>query len=169
MDILFFLILFFIMIPTAYAAAIGAPPAFTDKSLIEEIIRISGLKRGETFCELGTGTGRVIAAVSKRKDIKVIGFELSPPLYFITLLKLKLSRQKNHKMLFKNFFNANLKEADVIFCFLMPKTLEKLKKKFSNELKPGTRIISYVFKIESWKPYFVLKKENKAAVYFYKI
>lgn len=157
------------MMPTAYAAAIGAPPAFTDKSLIEEIIKISGLKEGETFYELGTGTGRVITAASKRKNVKVIGFELSPPLYFITLFKLKLNRQKNHKMFFKNFFNADFKKADVIFCFLMPKTLEKLKKKFLNELKPGTRIVSYVFKIENWKPYFILKKENKAAVYFYRI
>ncbi len=82
MDFLIFLILFIIILPTIYAALIGVPPAFTDNSLIQDIIKNSKLKKDEVFYELGTGTGRMITAVSKRQNIKVVGFELSPSLFY---------------------------------------------------------------------------------------
>lgn len=96
-----------------------------------------------------------------------MGFELSPIFYLITLLNLKLHSVKDYRLYYKNFFNANLRKADIIFCFLMPKTMEKLKDKFIKELKSGTKIISYAFEIKDWKPYAVIKKYKKLPIYFY--
>ncbi len=69
----------------------------------------------------------------------------------------------------KNFFNANINEADIVFCFLIPKTMEKLKDKFIKELKPETKIISFAFQIKGWVPYAVIQGGRKPPVYFYKI
>jgi len=164
-----FLILFILLIPTAYAAVIGAPIAVVSKSRVKEIMDIADIKPRDKFFELGTGTGRMMIAVAKNTDAKVIGFELSPIFYFITLLNLKLNNIKNYKLIFKDFFTANLKEANIIFCFLMPKTMEKLKGKFERELAPGTKIISFVFEIKGWIPYAMIKSNKKLPVYFYKI
>ena len=128
MEFIIILILLILMIPTAYAAIIGAPIALTNKSLIDKIIEIADIKDGDIFYELGTGTGRIITAFAKNKNIKAIGFELSPIFYLITLLNLKLHGVKNYELHYRNFFNADLKEANIIFCFLMPKTMEKLKR-----------------------------------------
>ena len=50
-------------------------------------------------------------------------------------------------------FKLNLKNADVVFVFGMPKTLaKKFKEKVERECKPGARIISYVFPVEGWTP-----------------
>ncbi len=172
MELIFILILLILALPTAYAAIIGAPIALTSKSQIEEIIKTADLKDGETFYELGTGTGRVMASIAKvteNKNIKVVGFELSPIFYLITLLNLKLRGIKNYKLHYKNFFNADLKEANIIFFFLMPKPMEKLKEKFIKELKPGTKVISYAFEIKNWSPYVVIKENKKLPIYFYQI
>ncbi len=169
----FYIILIFIttilFIPTLYAFLIGAPIALTSKSRIEEIIKKAEIKRGDKFYELGTGTGRVMVIMAKYRQIKVIGFELSPVFYFITWLNLKINGIKNYKLYLKNFFNANINEADIVFCFLIPKTMEKLKDKFIKELKPETKIISFAFQIKGWVPYAVIQGGRKPPVYFYKI
>ena len=46
---------------------------------------------------------------------------------------------------FGNLFNKDLSEADVVMCYLMPDALTKLEKKFIQELRPGTRIVSNRF------------------------
>lgn len=169
MEFLVILILLAIALPTAYAAIIGAPLAITDKKLIAEIVKTADLKNGEVFYELGTGTGRVIAAFSQNQNLKCVGFELSPLYYFITLLNLKSNGAKNCELYMRNFFNADLSEANAIFFFLMPKTLEKLKNKFLKDLEPGTKIISYAFEISGWTPYKIIEMQNKPKVYFYEI
>jgi len=169
MEFIIILILLILMIPTAYAAIIGAPIALTNKSLIDKIIETADLKDGEIFYELGTGTGRIITAFAKKRNIKVIGFELSPIFYLITLLNLKFHRIKNYELHYKNFFSTDLKEANVIFCFLMPKAMEKLEDKFLKELKSEARIISYAFEIRDWTPYMIIKEKRKLPIYFYKI
>lgn len=51
-----------------------------------------------------------------------------------------------------DYLKEDLGEADVIFCYLLPKAMEHLKEKFETELKPGTRIFSRAFKIPGWEP-----------------
>lgn len=77
MELIIILILLILIIPTAYASLIGAPIALTSNSQIDEIIKTADIKNGEIFYELGTGTGRIITAFAKNRNIKVIGFELS--------------------------------------------------------------------------------------------
>ncbi len=169
METIIIAILIILLVPAAYASIIGAPTVLTNKSLIESIVKKANVKKKDTFYELGTGTGRVITAFAKQKNIEVVGFELSPIFYLITLLNLKLHGVKNYKLYFKNFLTADLKNADVIFCFLMPKTMEKMKNKFINELKPKTKIISFAFPIKDWTPCEILKGKDKPATYFYQI
>ncbi|MEK7635724.1 MAG: methyltransferase domain-containing protein [Patescibacteria group bacterium] len=169
MELLIIIILLILLLPTAYVSVIGAPIALTDKLVIDKIIKIADVKDGETFYELGTGTGRIITAFAKNKNIKIVGFELSPIFYLITLLNLKLRGVKNYELHYKNFFTADLKEANIVFCFLIPKTMEKLKDKFSKELKSGSKIISYAFEIEGWMPYAKIEENKKLPIYFYKI
>ena len=166
---LFFLIFFVLLIPTIYAAVIGAPPAPTHKSRIKQIIKIAKIQPSDKFYELGSGTGRVMIEVARKTGAEVIGFELSPIFYFITLFNLKLHGIKRFKLFFGNFLRADFKKADVVFCFLMPNTMDRLRKKFKQELRPGTRIISYIFEIKNWIPYAVIKDNKKPPVYFYKI
>jgi len=72
----------------------------------------------------------------------------------------------------KNFFQQNLKDADVIFCYLLPETLLELKNKFLTECHKGTKIICHTFPIEGLTPEKVVIKNKKAGlptIYMYKI
>ena len=161
------LILAAVFIITAYAAIIGAPLAVTNKKQLTAIMDLAGLKDGEVFCELGCGTGRVLAAAAREAKIKAVGFELSPLFYCLTWLNLKINNCRGWQLRWQNFFKADLAEADVVFCYLMPKTLKNLKDKFEKELKPGARVITYAFRLHYWPIAKTVKKAGELPFYLY--
>ena len=97
----------------------------------------------------------------------LIGVENLFSVYFVNKIKLKLQKSKI-KLFKKDFFNVDLKIADLIYCYLNPKTMESLGKKFKKECKLGTQIISRSFPIHQLEPEKIVKIKNKK-VYFYKI
>lgn len=161
------IIILLVLLPTAMAGVIGAPLAVTNKKMLTLAIEKAGIGREDRFYDLGSGTGRVLIEVAKKTEAKVIGFELSPVYYLLGWLNLKIHRVKNCKLYLKNFYQANLSEADVVFCFLMPRALVKLKTKLKKELKPGAKVISYCFEIPGWQPAAIIKKDKQLPVYIY--
>ncbi len=56
------------------------------------------------------------------------------------------------KLYMRDFFKADLSEADVVFCYLFPKIMEKLEGKFKTELRSGARVVSYGFRMPNREP-----------------
>jgi len=67
----------------------------------------------------------------------------------------------------KNFFDENLRDADLIFVFLVDAVMEKLGNKLNKNLKPGAIVVSYGFEIPGWKPEKILNT-NLSRTYFLK-
>lgn len=155
-----------ISIPTVYGFLIGAPILFSPKKVVEEVLKVVEFKKGENFYDLGMGSGRVMIAAD-RLNLNVTGFELSPPIYWFAKLNLFLNGVKKSNLYLRNFYNQDLSQADIIFCFLTPPAMEKLKPKFEKELRVGTRVVSYAFKIDGWEEYRVLDCAPPGKIYIY--
>jgi tRNA A58 N-methylase Trm61 len=162
-----FLIGFIFLGSLAYASHAGAPWVPTWKKDFERIIKLANLKSGETFIELGCGNGRVCRAVAARSDARVIGVELSLLQYLIAQLQVKLSGLKNIQMKLGNAFHQDLSKMDVVYMFFLPETYEKIRGKLEKELKPGARVIAYVWPIEGWKPIAIDELEGQPKIYLY--
>jgi hypothetical protein len=52
----------------------------------------------------------------------------------------------------QNAFDADLKEATVIAMWLWPELMRMLRPKILNEARPGTRVITRIWDLGSWKP-----------------
>jgi hypothetical protein len=98
-----------------------------------------------------------------------VGFEISLLRYLLGWVKIRLLGLNGRIQLkYRNFFHADVSQADIIYVFLMPEALKKLKMKLDKEAKPGGRILSYAFPIEGWEPKTIDKPEKtKTAVYLY--
>jgi len=153
---------------TIWSGFIGAPFLWTPKKAILAAFEKAEIKPGQKFYDLGAGSGKALIVAEKKFGAQAVGFELSPFLYFFGRLNMFFNRLKNSKIYCRNFYNQDLSDADIIFCFLSIKAMEKLKPKFERELKSGAKVISYVFKIHGWESKEVIDGfSNK--VYLYEI
>jgi tRNA U38,U39,U40 pseudouridine synthase TruA len=75
-----------------------------------------------------------------------------------------LGLQQQVKIIWGNLFHQNLSHATVVVLFLWGRTNDKLKDKLQEELKPGTRVVSYIWKFEGWNP---VKVDKKDRIYLY--
>jgi len=172
---MFYFYLFIIIITltsiaiTIYSFFIGAPIFFTPKKAIRDALKYCDLKPGNKFYDLGAGNGRAMIIAEKEFDLKAFGFELSPVLYLISKINIVLFGKNNGKLYCQNFYNQNFQDADIVFCFLKPFVMEKLKTKFKKELKPGSKIVSYSFAILYWKPEKIIRNGYPGNVYIYTI
>lgn len=156
---------------TVRAAVIGAPFVPATFQAIKKGLKMAKLKPGETFYDLGSGTGRVLISASKKFSANVVGFEYSRPLCIFSKINMFLRGVKG-KIYRKNFFedDINLKEADVIFLFLTSKAFPKLRHRLENEVRSGTRIVVYLSPLLFWQSdkEIILRDKTKVRLYIKK-
>ena len=151
----------------AYAAVSGAPWVPTWKRDIERARKLLDLKAGEKFVELGCGDGRVVIALAGRTRLMGIGVELSAVQYLAALIRRVVTRSWNVRFVFGNAFHYDLRDADAVYLFLMPDTYEKIRQKLETELKPGARVVTYVWPIPGWEPSLVDECAGASKLYLY--
>ncbi|MDD5340973.1 MAG: methyltransferase domain-containing protein [Patescibacteria group bacterium] len=123
----------------------------TPKRIILKMIELAGIKPHERVCDLGSGTGRIVIQIAKEhKENLVVGIEKSFFLRLFTRIRLLFHPFINRRIQIINqdFFNMEIFDFEVIFCFLTSEAMRRLTPKFNN-LKSGGRVISYMFPIEN--------------------
>lgn len=129
----------------------GVPFISTNKKDFKEILKAVELKPGETIYDLGCGKAHLLIYAAKKFKAKGIGYELTLWPYLWGKIKIRLSKA-DVEVRMKDFFAADLSQADVVFCYLFPSIMKKLEPKFESELKPGARVVSYSFKLPTRVP-----------------
>jgi len=173
--LLFLIIMSVYTLSLIYSSIMGSPYVATRKKRIEEILKEANLKKGKTFVELGCGDGRIVRTAVKHYQVKGVGIDINPLLIFwakiLTRLSFRSRRHVGGKILFKteNIFATDLRKADYVYIFLMPKLIERLTLKMDKEVKKGTIVISHAFPVKGWEKKLI--KTLKAIpfpTYYYK-
>ena len=87
-------------------------------------------------------------------------------LVLFTKLRMLFLRKKNIQVLWKNFWTTSLKDADVVFVYLLPWKMDALAAKLKNDLKPGALIVSNSFIFPGWK---IVAEDPHTHVYVFTI
>jgi SAM-dependent methyltransferase len=161
-----FFIAFIILLSYAYAAHSAAPwiPCRADD--VQRIIALAEVEPGQKIFEVGCGDGRILFAAAKRGALAT-GCEISLLPYLIAQIRRIITRNNNPKIFYKNLWNVPLHEFDLVIVFLTPRIMEKLRVKLERELKPGARVLCYVFPMRAWQARLVSKPQNRFGVYLY--
>lgn len=148
-----------------WPVAIGAGFQPTSKTTVRRMLEIAKVGPDDVVYDLGSGDGRLLIISTKERGARSVGIEADPlrVLWSRTMLA-RAGVKDAARVKWGNFFHETISDATVVTLFLMEGTNAKLKAKFKNELAPGTRIVSHVWRIEGWQPSVVDKERN---VYLY--
>lgn len=136
----------------AYGGLRGAPWVPTRGHDVARFLKLANIKPGQKVYDLGCGDGRMVAAAAKA-GAQAQGFEISLlPFVLAKIRSCFCAARGSCKIRYRDFWNVNLGDAAVVYFFLMQKCYPKLKEKLEHELKPGTKVIAYVWPIEGWTP-----------------
>jgi len=158
----------FAVFGTAAYASFSAAPWLPLRSRDHRRVLRHLKNRAGTLLELGAGDARLLVQVARKTKLKSIGYEISLIPFLVGKFRLSVTKAyRSVEFHMKDFFYEDFTCADVVYCFLTPAAMEKLRPKFEKELKKGSRVISYSFKIPGWKPTIEDREENGIPVFVY--
>lgn len=130
-----------------------APYVSSPLPVVRQMLTLAELGKGETFFDLGAGDGRSVIMAAQEFGAKAVGIELREDLAKRALSTIaELGIEDKAQILQADFFNIDLRSADVVFLYLTTSANEKVKPKLESELKPGARVVSHDYEILGWKP-----------------
>jgi len=154
-----------IMIWIFWSSIIGAGWEPTSRKRVKKMLEMAKVGSDDILYDLGSGDGRIVIDAAKKCNARAVGMEADPLRVLWSRLTILLSGLSSRaKIVWGNFFNQNISEATVVTLFLSDTANQKLKLKFQEELKPGTRIVSYVWTFEGWEP---VKEDKIDEIYLY--
>lgn len=120
-----------------------APWWRTSDEKIRQALELANVTKKDTVYDLGCGDGRVLILAAKEFNARGIGIEIDPLRFLISSMLLRSSGVSDKVQIKrKNFFDEDLSKATVVFLYLVPKALTKLRPKLLKELKKGSRIVT---------------------------
>jgi SAM-dependent methyltransferase len=141
----------------------------TPPEVVDEMLRMADIKKGDILYDLGSGDGRIVIAAAKKYGIRAVGIDIDPDR--IKEARENAEREGVSKLVeFRNedLFEADFHEATVVTLYLLESLNEKLRPKLWRELKPGTRIVSHAFRMGDWEPEKSAEVDGRM-VYFWTI
>jgi SAM-dependent methyltransferase len=146
---------FFLSVGVFYGGLYSAPYVPSSKKTLTKLIDMANLKPNQKIYDLGCGDGRIVFAAADKGAIAV-GIEVSYIIYCWARFKKWLFKRKG-TIIHSNIFNYNLSDADVVFCYLLPRAMPKLQQKLNQELKSGCLVVSHAFQLTDWP---IIKKSE---------
>jgi predicted RNA methylase len=145
----------------------GAPWVPTSIRKANKMLKMAEVGPDDLVYDLGCGDGRLIVIAAWRYGARAVGIEIDPLRYlWCQMLITVLGLRDRVRIVYGDFFKLDLSDADVVTCFLLPGTNEKLEGKLKRELRPNTRVISNTFVFPGLHP---LRLDDKAKLYLYNL
>ena len=123
----------------------------TPQSLVDKMLDIAKLTPQDYLMDLGSGDGRTVITAAKR-GARARGIEYNPDMVELSKKNLAAAKIPADRASFEkaDLFETDFSQATVITMFLLPQINLKLRPKIL-DLKPGTRIVSNTFTMETWE------------------
>lgn len=120
---------------------------------VDRLIMMSNLRDDDFVVDLGSGDGRIVFAAA-RANAKLRGYGVD--------IQEHLVRQSNEtakkeglaervQFFHQNVFDADLSKVTVIYMWLFPELMRLLRPKILAEARPGTRVLTHLFDLGTWR------------------
>jgi SAM-dependent methyltransferase len=124
----------------------------TPQEVVDKMIELAGVKKGDVVYDLGSGDGRIVITAAK-KGARAVGFDVDGDLVKESRENIrKADLEKSAEIKQQDILTVDLSPATVVTMYLLPDVNLKLKPNLLKQLKPGSRVVSHAFDMGDWKP-----------------
>jgi len=130
-----------------------APYDPTPQDVVERMLTLAQIKKGDLVYDLGAGDGRMVITAAKKYGVRAVGFEIDGGL--VKLARENARKQGVEKLVEirqQDFLTADISAANVVTLYLSQDGNLALREKLVSQLKPGARVVSYTFDMGDWQP-----------------
>jgi len=125
----------------------------TPPNVVAQMLGLARVGKDDVVYDLGCGDGRVVIAAVKAAGARGVCVDIDP-------VRIRESRanaraagvEQRIRFVEGDLFTTAISDATVVVVFLWPDLNLKLRPRLWRELRPGTRVISYVHDMGDWQP-----------------
>ncbi len=130
-----------------------APYYPTPDTVVQKMLEVGGLKKGEKMFDLGSGDGRIVIMAAQKFGADGTGVEFDADLHAQSSAKIKsLKLDKTARIIHGDIMQQDYSSADLITVYLLPLSNDKVRPLLEKQLKKGTRIVAHDFEFSGWTP-----------------
>jgi SAM-dependent methyltransferase len=145
---------------------LDAPYAQTSPAIVEAMLDLAEIRRGERLLDLGCGDGRIVIAAARR-GAHAMGVDIdSRRIAEAEAAALRARVSERARFCREDLFTTPLGEAEVITLYLLPHVNGWLRPRLIAETRPGTRIVSHAFPMGPWAP-TVVRRVGDTGLYLW--
>jgi SAM-dependent methyltransferase len=124
----------------------------TPNAMVIAMLKLARLSPADLLVDLGSGDGRIPILAAKEFGARGLGIEFNADLVAFSEQTARREGVADRvKFVRGDIFETDFSAATVVALFMTPTVLNRLRPKLL-AMKPGTRIVSYLFALEAWEP-----------------
>lgn len=141
----------------------------TPMPVVRAMLELAGVGPEDVVYDLGSGDGRIPILAATEFGARGVGIEIDPA---AVRRAQEHARRAGvaHRVEFKagDMYAADIREATVVTLFLHPEPNLKLRPKLRADLRPGARVVSYMWDMDDWEP-DAIRRANRHRIFLWRI
>lgn len=125
----------------------------TPRPVVHAMLALAEVGPQDVVFDLGSGDGRIVIAAARAFGARGVGIEIDPVLVARAEANAR-DAGVSDKVEFRlgDMYAADLRGATVVTLFLHPRPNLKLRPALRSALRPGARVVSYMWDMGDWAP-----------------
>lgn len=129
-----------------------APFVPTPQDVVNRMLAMAEVKKGDVVYDLGSGDGRLVIAAAKL-GARGVGIDIDPQRIEEGRANAKAAGVESLvEFRLQDALEADLSDATVVTLYLLSSSNVKLRPRLTQQLKAGARIVSHQFGMGDWEP-----------------
>ena len=142
----------------------------TPMPIVRAMLALATVGPTDVVYDLGSGDGRIPLTAAKEYGACGVGVEIDPALIAEARANATQAGLEDQVHFIEgNMFEVDCSGATIVTLFLHPEPNRKLRPTLLAQLKPGSRIVSYIWDMGDWKPDAAQCLENRRWIYLWRV
>ena len=155
---------------TAPARQLDVPFEPSPQQVVNRMLELAKVNKDDLLYDLGSGDGRIVVTAAKKFGVRGVGIDLDPQRVAEAKANARIAGVEDKvRFMVGDLYKSDFSEATVVTLFLFPQVNLQLRPQLWQQLKIGTRVVSYIWDMGAEWPPERIETVNGKKIYFWTI